>query len=239
VRTHQYHGVLVQLYRLVPTDDTLGIALARSYMHERKFDQATTELRRIGARSPTRADEIAKLLDQVEGERERAERDIRWEEEGTHSRTGWPDLVGKPQKLGVRLSVGGDVHATQSAILGVGLYYNRRLAPATAISYRFDWSQRDDEHEEVNAFGISAGVSRRIFDARKFEVAAGLAARFELRYGGDAAMSPWNTAALAGDATVELMPRRLPGVLGVRYHQTLTDADHNSALFVELGFEVR
>src|SRR5690606_34326505 len=104
---------------------------------------------------------------------------------------------------------------------------------------RADWTQRDDQMEEVNAVGLSGILSRRLLDTRKFELAAGIGPRVELRYGSDAKPSSWDRAAIAGDVTLELLPRALPATLGLRYHHTLTDAVRSSALVFELGFELR
>jgi hypothetical protein len=93
--------------------------------------------------------------------------------------------------------------------------------------------------EEVNAVAASVGLSRRVADARRFEIAAGIAPRFEVRYGSDAPLSSWDRVARGGDITLELLPRALPATLGVRFHQSLTDTARPSALMVELGFEVR
>src|SRR5690606_26012151 len=123
--------------------------------------------------------------------------------------------------------------------LGIGLYRTHGVAEGTAISLRLDWLQRDDPMEEVNAFAASIGVTRRVVDARRFELAVGIAPRFELRYGRDAAHSAWDRAAFGGDFTVELVPRALPAVLGLRFHQSLTDDARPSAVMVELGFEAR
>src|SRR5262249_55128517 len=81
-RSHQQHDVLVKLYRMVPTDDTLGIAVARSFEHRKEFARARAELEQIGRRTPTRAEEIATLIAQVDKDREVTEQQIRWEEEG-------------------------------------------------------------------------------------------------------------------------------------------------------------
>lgn len=247
IGSYQLHDVLVELYRRVPNDDSLGIALARSFARRKDFTRARQELERIARRTPARAEEIGRMLAYLEGERARAEQEARWDEEGLSPRersqrraTGRPpDLVGARRKFGVRLGLGADVRHASSAQLELGLYRTHRIADGTAIAARLDWLQRDDAMEEVNAFATSIGVARRVVDARRFELAVGVAPRFELRYGSDAAQSAWGRAALAGDVTVELVPRALPAVLGLRFHQSLTDDGHPSALVLELGFEVR
>lgn len=242
ISSHQQHDVLVQLYRQVPTDDSLGIVLARSFMRRRDFDRARVELERIAKRTPARADEIGKLLVQVEEDRARAEQEMRWEEEGRAralARSQPPDLVGRDGRTGMRLALGADVDNTSSALLGLGGYRTYRLARATGLAIRIDWLQRDDEMEEVNAFAIAGTFSRRVVDARKFELAIGAGPGLELRYGSDARSSSWNRGGLTGDVTLELLPRALPATLGARLHHNLTDSSRGSALLLELGFELR
>jgi hypothetical protein len=240
IASEQQHDVLVALYRRVPTDDSLGVAVARSYVHQKDFDAARRELERIGKRSPKKADEIAKLVAQVEEDRVRYEIESRWLAEGRGNRTtGHPDLVGRRRRLGLRLALGADVHNTSSAQLGIGVYRFHRIAPGTAIAARLEWSQRDDEMEEVNAIALGATMVRRIVDARTFELALGLGPRVEVRYGSDADMSSWDRAAISADATLELVPRALPATLGLRFNHSLTDDSRGSSVLFELGFEVR
>src|SRR5690606_6364329 len=113
-----------------------------------------------------------------EEDRVRYERDARWEEEGVSARSRYrlggerPDIIGRHRRFGVRMNIGADVHNTSSAQLGLGLYRSHRIARGTAIIARLEWSQRDDQMEEVNAFALGATVATRVLDARKFELAA-------------------------------------------------------------------
>jgi tetratricopeptide (TPR) repeat protein len=239
LRSRQYHGVLADLYRRVPTDDSLGIALARSHVNRREFKRAREELERIAQRTPARAEEMTKLIAQVEDDRERAEREIRLEEEGANSRKQSPDLVGRRRRFGMRFEVGGDVRNTSSAVVGMGMYRWHRVTRGTAAGWRIDWTQRDDDMQGHLALAFSGGIATRILDLRKLEIAAGIGPRFEIRFGEQVPSMEWGRAALGGDVTLELLPRALPATLGVRFHHSLTDAARSSAVFVELGFEVR
>lgn len=243
IGSHQQHRMLVDLYKRVPADDSLGLAVARSYTRREDFSRARAELERIRQRSPKRAEDIDKLIAQLEVDRERAEIAARWEEEGRSRNKAsggvGPDIVGRDRRLGIRIELGTDVRNTSSALIGINAYRNYGIAHATAVTTRLGWLQRDDEMEEVNAIAASIGISRRIYDARKFEIAAGIGGRFEVRYGSDAADSSWNRVGLAGDATLELLPRALPASLGVRFQHNFTDDPRGSALVFELGFELR
>ncbi|HEY5922792.1 MAG TPA: hypothetical protein VIV11_14035 [Kofleriaceae bacterium] len=243
----QRHDVLVELYKRVPNDDSLGIEVARSFARRKAFGRARDELDRIARRTPARAEEMGKLVAQLDEDRERAEQEARWDEEGLSAteraarRAGGrpPDIVGKRRRTGMRLELGTDVRNASGALLGIGMYRTHRIAHATAIPVRLDWTQRDDELEEINEVSVSVGITRRMIDTRRFEVALGLAQRFELRYSSNVPDSRWDRAALAGDVTLELLPRALPTTLGLRFHQSFTDTGRPSTLMVELGFEVR
>ncbi len=244
IGSDQQHEVLLGLYREVPTDDALGIALARSFVRRKEFTRARQQLELVAKRTPARAEEIATLVEHVEQDRKRYELEARMNEEGLSRRARQQgadavDLVGRHRRFGMRLELGADVRTTSSALLGFGLYRSHRLARGTALAIRADWTQRDDQMEEVNAIGLGGIVTRRLVDTRKLEIAAGIGPRVELRYGSDATPSSWGRAAIAGDITLELLPRALPATLGLRYHHSLTDAVGSSALVFELGFELR
>ncbi|HEY5950157.1 MAG TPA: tetratricopeptide repeat protein [Kofleriaceae bacterium] len=233
----QLHDVLVELYRRVPTDDSLGIALARSYSRRKEFKRARKQLRQIAQRTPKRKEEIDDLVVQVDKEE-------RWDDAGGNDRVpnlrgGATDLVGRRRRFGMRLGVGTDIRNATGAVLDLGMYRTYGIGRATALVTRLDWTKRDDDMESVNAFAMSIGLTRRIVGARKFELAAGVAQRVELRYGYDPDHSAWNRAGMGADVIVEVLPRALPATLGARFHQTITDASHSSALLVELAFEVR
>jgi tetratricopeptide (TPR) repeat protein len=229
------HDVLVQLYGLAPADDSLGIAVARSFERRHEFARARQELERISRRSPKRAEEVAKLIAQVDEDRERYEHQVRWEAEGRPPRRGNPDLVGRDHLTGIRLELGGAVRDGAAALVGIGVYRAYRVRPGTAIAARFDWTQRDDPMGAVKALAIAADIATRVVDARAFELGVGVGPRVELRYGNDA----WNRGGIAADAVVELHPRALPVTLGLRVDQSLTDAVKSTAVLVELGLEVR
>jgi tetratricopeptide (TPR) repeat protein len=243
IESYQLHDVLLKLHQLVPTDDSLGIALARSFVHRRDFASARAELEQIARRSPARAEEIGKLIAQVDKDRVRAEEEIRLEEEGrSATATGSgasTDLVGRDQRFGTRLTLGGDVHARSGALLGIGLYRTSRIAEGTAMLMRLDWTKHTDGMDEVDGVALGAGVATRLLDARKLEVAIAVAPVLELRYGAAVGGPRWDRAAIAGDVTLEILPRALPATLGLRFDQCLTEQTRGSALLVELGLEVR
>lgn len=245
VRLHseQEHDTLVKLYKRAPADDTLGIAVARSFARKKDFKQARKELERIAQRNAKRAEEIGKQLAILEDEEDRWEKEKQEEEEanaGPRSKGGPDDITGTEHRTGIRLALGSDVHHGSSALLGVGVFRAYRLTRGTALNARIDWTQRDDEVEEINAFGFGALLTRRLIGTKSFELAAGIGPRLELRYSSDAKMaSQWDDGAISGDFVIEAMPRALSATVGVRYNQSLTEPRHTKAVLFELGFELR
>jgi tetratricopeptide (TPR) repeat protein len=243
IQSHQHHDALLSLYRRVPTDDALGISLARSMASRKEFAAARTELERIARRSPDKAEEIQHLISQVESDRARALEERLREEEGIDPRPNpMPPLIPRRGKLGVRFGVGADVAGTSSALLDFGIVRTTRLTRKqknTGLALRLDYTQRDDRGDVVKAIGFGGAVQTRVVAARRFELVAGAGARFEARFSRDAMTSPYGGPALAADLSVELLPRNMPATIGVRLQQAVTDPVKSSAVLFELGFEVR
>jgi tetratricopeptide (TPR) repeat protein len=238
IQSHQQHDVLVELYRRVPTDDTLGLAVARSYSRSKDFDRARAEYQKIAARSPKRADDIRYLLEQLEEDRARAAEEKFREEEGFVDRTAPKNLVDRKFKIGALFGVGTDVRGTSSALFDFSVYVSGRAGIGGAGKIRIGALQRDDDTGELGAFQMSATYSRRVLSTRRFEVALGVGPRAELRVG-DELPPGYNRLALDGDVVLELLPRSIPATLGARLQHSLTDEVRGSALLFELGFEAR
>jgi tetratricopeptide (TPR) repeat protein len=236
--------VVVELHRRIPEDESLGFAAARAYAHQGKWARAKQELERIGTRNPKRADDVAALIEQFDRDRERQELEARLAEEGRRRDLNRADrrdadLVGRDNRVGVRLFLGSDVRNTTSALAGYGIYRYSRIAPATALAMRLEYWERDDHMEERKAFAFGAGFERRVLDLRKLEVAASAGMRFEVRYAGAGDDSSWGRVALGADAMLEVLPRGVPATIGLRWTQNLTDTTNGSTLAFELGFELR
>src|SRR5262249_39595330 len=125
------------------------------------------------------------------------------------------------------------------ALVGLGLSQTYRVARGTALDLRLDWTRRDDTMVELDAIALGGVVSTRLIDADAFELAVGAGPRAELRYGNGARGPTWDRAALAGDVTLDVLPRAMAARVGLRFDQLLTDGGRSSALLVELGFDIR
>lgn len=236
IQSHQQHEILVKLYRRVPTDDSLGLAVARSYSRKKDFDRARVEYQKIAARSPKRADDVKHLLQQVEDDRLRAAEEKFREEEGFVDKTPPKNLVDRRIKVGVLVGVGTDVRGTSSALFDFSLYVSRRAGNAGAIKTQLGAVQRDDDDGEFAAFQLATTYSRRMLSTRRFELALGAGPRFEWR---GKRVEGYGRTALDGDVLLELLPRSIPATLGVRFQHSLTDEVRGSAFLFELGFEAR
>ncbi|MBA2545208.1 MAG: hypothetical protein H0V17_36535 [Deltaproteobacteria bacterium] len=236
IQSHQHHDTLVELYRRVPTDDGLGVALARSFSKRKEFVRARIELAVIAKRTPKRATYIAGLVEQVDADEKRGVEEVFREEEGRKPTS--KDIVGEERRLGFRFGVGVDIAGTSSALLDFGIMRMWGIDDGAAFIARLDYTQRDDEGDQVNAFAPAFAVSKRLFATRRLEFAGAIGPRFEFRYG-YGPMSAWNRVNVSADVALELLPRALPATLGVRLQQALTDDVRGTAVIVELGFEVR
>jgi hypothetical protein len=200
IQSHQQHDTLLALYRRVPTDDSLGIAVARSFSRRKEFDRARTELEKIARRGTRPAEDIKYLLEQVEDDRARDAEDKFRAAEGFKEGPGPKNLVER-RKVGVRIGVGTDVRGTSGALYDLGIYGIRRLGKGLALGWRVDWTQYDDDTEEVDEFAGAVAVSARVLSTRRFEIALGAGPRFQVRSNsGDRMESRYNRAAIAGDA---------------------------------------
>lgn len=239
IQSHQQHETLVELYRRAPTDDSLGLAVARSYSRKKDFDRARDEYQRIAARSPKRADDIKYLLAQVEDDRIRDEEEKFREREGFTEDPPPQNLVDRKYKVGVKLGIGTDVGGSSGSLFDLGFYASRRVGNKAAVQIRLDFAQRDDDAEEVSAVQLAATYTRRVLSTRRFEVALGVGPRWEKRYDADAMSPAYNQVALDGDLVLELLPRSIPATLAARFQHSFTDDIRSSSLLFELGFEVR
>jgi tetratricopeptide (TPR) repeat protein len=235
------HAILVELYRRIPGDDSLGIALARSYAKRRAWDSARRELERVGRRNPKRAGEIAKLADQLRRDEQREELAARYVEAGmdiTGRRQLHPDIVGRDWRLGVGVVLGTDIGEPQSALGGTGLYISHGVAPATALVMWFESYDRNAPRQEVDVFALGANIERRVLDLRKLEVAAQLGAGVEYRHDREDD-APWNRFGLAARTSLEIVPRGIPETLAVTVVHSLTDDPRSTSILVQLGLDIR
>lgn len=243
IQSHQHHEAMEALYHRVPTDDGLGISYARSLASRKEFDRARAELERIGRRSPARADEIQHLIAQVESDRARAEEERLREEEGLEPRPSpLPPLLGRGGRFGFRFGIGADVAGTSSAVLDLGFYRTRRLTRRSkniGLAWRLGYTQRDDRGDVIKALGLGAAVVTRVLASRRLDLVAGAGARLEARWSRDTMDPPLGGGGIAADLLLEVQPRNMPAVLGVRLQQALTDPIKSTAVMFELGFEVR
>ena len=74
----------------------------------------------------------------------------------------------------------------------------------------------------LDALGISAGLATPLATTHLAVFSAGLAARGELRFGDTFDMRPVHSAGLAADATLDMILRDMPIVVGARVSQGIT-----------------
>lgn len=149
---------------------------------------------------------------------------------------------GATAPLRVGLRVGGGIARVGSLAMSLGVAGTLRLSPHLAATARADWTRRESGMQGLDAIALSAGLATPLATTRLAVIAAGLGARGELRFGDTFDARPVREAGLAADATLDLILRDMPIVVGARVSQGATPlvADaHETAVLLELGLELR
>ncbi|MBV8759713.1 MAG: hypothetical protein JO257_20660 [Deltaproteobacteria bacterium] len=145
-----------------------------------------------------------------------------------------------PLRIGLR--VGGGVAHVGSLAMSLGAAGVVRLSPSMAATARADWTRRESGMQGLDALALSAGVATPLATTDLAVLAAGLAARGELRFGDTFDNRAVHQAGLAADATVDLILRAMPIVVGARLSQGVTPlvaSSRETAVLLELGLELR
>ena len=153
--------------------------------------------------------------------------------------TGPHDAAYAPWRAGLR--AGGGV-ARVGYAMTLGASGALRLAPRLAATARAEWTRRGSGMTGLDAIAVAGGVATPLVVTDRAMVTAGVAARGELRLGDTFDMRPVHTLGLAGDATLDLVLRHVPIVVGARVTQGITPlvADaRETAVLLELGLELR
>ena len=149
------------------------------------------------------------------------------------------DALYVPWRAGLR--VGGGM-ARIGYAMNLGAAGVLRLTPRLAATARAEWTRRGAGMTSLDALAVAGGVATPIVVTDLALVTAGVAARGEVRLGDTFDMRPAHTLGLAGDATLDLVLRHVPIVVGARLTQGITPlvADaRETAVLLELGLELR
>jgi hypothetical protein len=114
----------------------------------------------------------------------------------------------------------------------VGAYTSIRIGRKLAFVGRFDWSERGGDMTSVKSAALATGVALPVLNLQRVVVTFGAAHRTELRVGDHMG---WDRLGLAGDLTLEMIPKKMPGSLALRFEQGLSDHGQSTALLLELG----
>ena len=145
-----------------------------------------------------------------------------------------------PLRIGLR--VGGGIPRVGTLAMSLGTTTAYRLSPHLTALARLDWTRRESTMQGLDALALSAGLATPLVTTAPAVLAAGLAARGEVRFQDTFDARPVDTAGLAADATLDVILRDLPFVVGVRLSQGVTPlvADtRETAVLLELGLELR
>jgi hypothetical protein len=94
----------------------------------------------------------------------------------------------------------------------------------------------------LDGLALAGGVATPLASTDLALITAGVAARGELRFGDMFDNRPVHAAGVAADATLDLVLRTMPIVLGARVTQGITPlvaSSRETAVLFELGLEIR
>jgi tetratricopeptide (TPR) repeat protein len=227
---------LERLHQLVPSDLGVQQTLARTYKVLHRYDEAIAQLESLTIVDPTKA---ADYQDQIADLKKRIDLDGRdgWHDDGIADPDAWvrahrkPDPV-EPFRLGLKMGVGNAMRGPAPHSVLVGAYTSIRIGHRLAFVGRFDWSERGGDMTSVKAAALATGVAIPVLDFQRMLITLGAAHRTELRIGDHMG---WDRLGLAGDLTLEVIPKKMPGSLAIRFEQGLSDHGQSTALLVELG----
>jgi hypothetical protein len=149
------------------------------------------------------------------------------------------DAAHVPWRVGLRVG-GGAARVGYAMTLGAAGAL--RLSPRLAATARAEWTRRGSGMTSLDALAVAGGIATPLVITDLAVVTAGAAARGELRLGDSFDMQPVHTLGLAADASIDLVLRRVPIVVGARVTQGVTPlvADaRETAVLLELGLELR
>jgi len=150
------------------------------------------------------------------------------------------DAARVPWRAGLR--VGGGVAHTGAYAMTLGAAGVLRLSPGLAATARAEWTRRESGMQGLDAVAVAGGVATPLVTTDLAMITAGIAARGELRFGDTFDMRPVHALGLAGDATLDVVLRRIPIVVGARITQGVTPlvaSSRETAVLLELGLELR
>ncbi|HUS27899.1 MAG TPA: tetratricopeptide repeat protein [Kofleriaceae bacterium] len=229
-------AALERLHKLVPTDLGVEQTLARTYKILHRYNEAIAQLESLTLADPNKA---LDYQDQIADLKKRIDLDGRegWRDDGIADPDAWvrahrkPDPI-EPFRLGLHMGVGNAMRGPAPHSVLVGMYTSIRIGRRVAFVGRFDWSERGGDMTSVKSAALATGVALPVLNLSRMVVTLGAAHRTELRIGDHMG---WDRLGLAGDFTLELIPKKMPGSLAIRFEQGLSDHGQSTALLVELG----
>jgi tetratricopeptide (TPR) repeat protein len=227
---------LERLHKLVPTDLGVEQTLARTYKILHRYNDAIAQLESLTLADPDKASDYQ---DQIADLKKRIDLDGKegWTDDGIADPDAWvrahrkPDPI-EPFRLGLKMGVGNAMRGPAPHSVLVGAYTSIRIGHKLAFVGRFDWSERGGDMTSVKAAALSTGVAFPVLNLQRMLVTLGAAHRTELRIGDHMG---WDRLGLAGDMTLEFIPKKMPGSLAIRFEQGLSDHGQSTALLLELG----
>lgn len=141
-----------------------------------------------------------------------------------------------PLRLGIRFGVGEGLRGGGESLASVGISAAAQLGGNTYLTARLDLADRAGS-APFHSFGGSVGIAKSLVSIEPGSLVLGFAERLERRWG--EGMSDYGPVGLAGEATLELVGRKIPASIGARLEQGMSDDGRHTALMFEASVLLR
>ncbi len=243
--------IVKKLSKLADIDPDEIILIATAYSAAQRHDEAIQILQTLRAIAPGREIDIVARIAKINEWRGRfdsrgayglangegladPEREI-----NAHARRyrQLREAIEAPLRLGIRFGVGEGLRGGGERMGSIGVMASSRLGADTFFTFRLDVVDRGGA-SAFHSFGGSVGIAKALVSTRSTALVLGFAERLERRWG-ENMTADYGPIGLAGEATLDLVGRKLPASFGVRLEQGMSDDGRSTALLFEASVELR
>lgn len=243
--------IVNKLSKLAEIDPDEIILIATAYSAAGRHDEAIQILQTLRAIAPARETDILARIAKINQWRGTFDSRSTY---GLANGEGLPDpereitarvrryrqiheAIETPLRLGLRFGFGEGLRGGGEHMGSIGVMASSRLGADTFFTFRLDVADRGGA-SAFHSFGGAVGVAKALVSTRTTALVLGFAERLERRWG-DHMTAAYGPIGLAGEATLEVVGRKLPASLGARLEQGMSDDGRHTALLFEAAIELR
>jgi tetratricopeptide (TPR) repeat protein len=239
--------ILKRMHELVPGDHGMTAELLRAYRVLKHYDEALALAKQLRAADPARKQELDAIIARVEEDRRLDPLLMQWSDGGIadpepsilaagEQKPATKNTAHELVRGGLRIGLGTGLRGPATSYLTAGVAVFFGGGPISLV-VRADLSQREGGMKSVDALAGSIGVTARTLSTSSIALMLGAGQRFERRL--SKSMSELDDAGLAVDVTLDLITRKWPAVVGLRFEQGLYQHARDTSLLFEIGVEIR